>query len=153
MATGLSVEFVVHIAAAFLNYHHPLSAGSRGKSSSREVRAKQALSSMGASVFSGITLTKLVGIAVLAVAPSHLFRVYYFRMYTCLIAVGAFVGLAFLPVFLSLYGPLLPGGEEGRLHDFKDDGEGEGETGKTRTTKVQKKTRKKKEKKPAEKKE
>jgi Niemann-Pick C1 protein len=35
---------------------------------------------MGASVFSGITLTKLVGISVLAVAPSHLFRVYYFRM-------------------------------------------------------------------------
>lgn len=155
MATGLSVEFVVHIAAAFLTYHHPLSAGSRSKSKSREARAKHALSSMGASVFSGITLTKLVGIAVLAVAPSHLFRVYYFRMYTCLIGVGAFVGLAFLPVFLALYGPLPRRGEEGRLHDYKDDGEveeGEGEGGEMRTTKVQKK-KKRKEKKSREKKE
>ncbi|GAB5036681.1 niemann-pick c1 protein [Nannochloropsis oceanica] len=153
MATGLSVEFVVHIAAAFLNYHHPLSGGNSGERSSREVRAKQALSSMGASVFSGITLTKLVGVAVLAVAPSHLFRVYYFRMYTCLIAGGAFVGLAFLPVFLSLYGPLQPRREELRLHDSKDDGEGEGETEKMRRTNVRKKTNKKKENKPAEKKE
>ena len=156
MATGLSVEFVVHIAAAFLTYHHPLS-GSRSKSSSREARAKHALSSMGASVFSGITLTKLVGIAVLAVAPSHLFRVYYFRMYTCLIGVGAFVGLAFLPVFLALYGPLPSRGEEGRLHDYKDDGEADGggaEGGEMRTTMVQKKKKtKRKEKKPREKKE
>lgn len=153
MATGLSVEFVVHIAAAFLTYHHPVSGGSSSKTSSREARAKHALSSMGASVFSGITLTKLVGIAVLAVAPSHLFRVYYFRMYTCLIGVGAFVGLAFLPVFLALYGPLPRRGEEGRLHDYKDDGEaeeGQGEGGETR--KVQKK-KKRKEKKPRGKKE
>jgi len=155
MATGLSVEFVVHIAAAFLTYHHPISAGRRSKSRSRETRAKHALSSMGASVFSGITLTKLVGIAVLAVAPSHLFRVYYFRMYTCLIGVGAFVGLAFLPVFLALYGPLPRRGEEGRLHDYKDDGEaeeGQGEGGEMRTTKVLKK-KKGKEKKPRDKKE
>jgi len=155
MATGLSVEFVVHIAAAFLTYHHPISAGRSSKSRSRETRAKHALSSMGASVFSGITLTKLVGIAVLAVAPSHLFRVYYFRMYTCLIGVGAFVGLAFLPVFLALYGPLPRRGEEGRLHDYKDDGEaeeGQGEGGEMRMTKVLKK-KKGKEKKPRDKKE
>jgi len=95
MGVGLSVEFVVHIASAFLS-----------QPGSRYEHAKAALSSMGASVFSGITLTKLVGISVLAVAPSHLFRVYYFRMYTALIAMGAFEGLAFLPVFLSYFGPL-----------------------------------------------
>jgi Niemann-Pick C1 protein len=94
MGVGLSVEFVVHIASAFLF-----------NTGSRENRAKSALSSMGASVFSGITLTKLVGISVLAVAPSHLFRVYYFRMYTALIAAGAFMGLAFFPVLLSMIGP------------------------------------------------
>lgn len=94
MGVGLSVEFVVHIASSFLFGH-----------GSREKRARQALGSMGASVFSGITLTKLVGISVLAVAPSHLFRVYYFRTYTALIVMGAFEGLAFAPVFLSLLGP------------------------------------------------
>jgi Niemann-Pick C1 protein len=94
MSAGLSVEFVVHVASAFL--HAP---------GSREQRARRALASMGASVFSGITLTKLVGIAVLAVAPSHLFRVYYFRMYTALIIMGAFQGLAVLPVLLSFIGP------------------------------------------------
>jgi hypothetical protein len=78
-------------------------------------------------------------------------------MYTCLIGVGAFVGLAFLPVFLALYGPLPPRGETGRLHDYKDDGEaeeGEGEGGEMRTMKVQKtKKKRKEERKPREKKE
>jgi Niemann-Pick C1 protein len=120
MATGLAVEFVVHIAGAYLTYpagegekRPGNAAGNFRVLSPREKRAWHALSSMGASVLCGITLTKLVGIAVLAVAPSHLFRVYYFRMYVCLICVGAFVGLALLPVLLAAYGPL-PARLEGR---------------------------------------
>ncbi len=178
MAVGLAVEFVIHVATSFLatptptptapGVISPSTGGSSSSSSSRwwccwlprsdpgkEARAKAALSSMGASVFSvrtldrwcrppivgsrtlsgpstclrlkatlshthtptpthtgpltnarqGITLTKLVGIAVLAVAPSHLFRVYYFRLYLALILLGAFVGLAALPVLLSFWGP------------------------------------------------
>ena len=103
------------------------------------------MASMGASVFSGITLTKLVGIAVLAVAPSHLFRVYFFRMYTCLIVVGAFVGLAFLPVCLSLWGPK-PVGATRRLHDSMDDDDAGGEEGrkKRRRRKVMRKKETKK---------
>ena len=53
-AVGLAVEFGVHIAAAF----------SRARGS-RVERATQALVDMGASVFSGITVTKLVGVSVL----------------------------------------------------------------------------------------
>ena len=45
----------------------------------RQERAEAAMKSAGASVLTGITLTKLVGVSVLAIAPSLLFRVYYFR--------------------------------------------------------------------------
>lgn len=48
------------------------------------------MKSAGASVLTGITLTKFVGVSVLAIAPSLLFRVYYFRMYMATVAVGAF---------------------------------------------------------------
>lgn len=93
MATGLSVEFCVHVAGAFT-----------AAVGSRKERVSTALASMGSSVFTGITLTKLVGVLVLAWAPSALFRLYYFRMYLGLIVLGAFHGLAVLPVALSLVG-------------------------------------------------
>lgn len=48
------------------------------------------MKSAGASVLTGITLTKFVGVSVLAIAPSLLFRVYYFRMYMATVSVGAF---------------------------------------------------------------
>lgn len=48
------------------------------------------MKSAGASVLTGITLTKLVGVSVLAIAPSLLFRVYYFRMYMATVVAGAF---------------------------------------------------------------
>jgi hypothetical protein len=68
-------------------------------------RATAALVEMGSCVVTGITITKLVGVMVLAWAPSQLFRLYYFRMYAGIIACGAFHGLMFLPVLLSLIGP------------------------------------------------
>uniref|UniRef100_A0A0D9W889 SSD domain-containing protein n=1 Tax=Leersia perrieri TaxID=77586 RepID=A0A0D9W889_9ORYZ len=60
MSIGIAVEFCVHITHAFMT-----SIGNR------ESRARQALSTMGASVFSGITLTKLVGVIVLRFAKSE----------------------------------------------------------------------------------
>ena len=72
MAAGLSVEFCVHVASAFTHAE-----------GTREQRVATAMESMGASVFTGITLTKLVGVLVLAWAPSQLFRLYYFRRVRC----------------------------------------------------------------------
>jgi len=63
------------------------------------------MNAMGSSVVVGIASTKLLGILVLAFAPSALFQLYYFRMYLFIIILGVFNGLLFLPVVLSLVGP------------------------------------------------
>ncbi len=72
---------------------------------SRAARSRAALESVGASVLSGVTLTKLVGVAVLAFARTQIFEVYYFRLYLALVAAGAAHGLVLLPVLLALAGP------------------------------------------------
>ncbi|GMF60564.1 unnamed protein product [Phytophthora fragariaefolia] len=95
---GLGVEFCVHTAHqfAFSRRHH------LGTTANDHTR--YALTSVGASIFSGITLTKFCGIGVLAFAPSMLFRVYFFRMYLGIVVLGCFHGLVLLPVILSLIG-------------------------------------------------
>lgn len=56
-------------------------------------------------MFIGIGLTKFVGVLVLSLAQSTLFRLYYFRMYLGIILLGMFNGLAVLPIALYWFGP------------------------------------------------
>ncbi|KAF1744180.1 hypothetical protein MXB_3695, partial [Myxobolus squamalis] len=96
MFVGINVEFVSHVGRGFIF----------SKSTSRTLKARMALVHTGSSVFSGIAMTKILGVGVLAFSNSVLFRVYYFQMYACAIFIGAIHGLILLPVVLSYLGPV-----------------------------------------------
>ena len=68
------------------------------------IASRRALEEFGGSVFTGIAITKFLGIMVLAFASSEIFVVYYFRMYFLLVLLGTFHGLCVLPVLLSVFG-------------------------------------------------
>ncbi|KAI1941957.1 niemann-Pick type C- protein 1 [Ophidiomyces ophidiicola] len=104
ICVGIGIEFCAHIARAFMFPSALLLDKAKGKFRQRTARAWVALVNVGGSVFSGITLTKLVGVCVLAFTRSKIFEIYYFRVWLALIIFAATHGLIFLPVALSFFG-------------------------------------------------
>ena len=104
ICVGIGVEFCAHIARAFMFPSKPIMEKAKSKFRGRDARAWTALVNVGASVFSGITVTKFLGVFVLAFTRSKIFEVYYFRIWLALVLFAALHALVWLPVALSLVG-------------------------------------------------
>lgn len=104
ISVGIGVEFCAHIARAFTIPSPSILDRAHSKFHGKEARAWAALVNVGGSVFSGITVTKLLGVCVLAFTRSKIFEVYYFRVWLALVIWAALHALVFLPVALSFFG-------------------------------------------------
>ncbi|KAK9463600.1 sterol-sensing domain of SREBP cleavage-activation-domain-containing protein [Lipomyces oligophaga] len=104
ICVGIGVEFCCHLARAFMVPSSDVLDISRSRMKGNDERVWAALVSVGGSVFSGITITKLLGVIVLAFTRSKIFEIYYFRMWFSLVLVAGAHGLIFLPVALSYFG-------------------------------------------------
>ncbi|KAJ5205162.1 Patched [Penicillium cf. griseofulvum] len=121
ICVGIGVEFCAHIARAFMFPARPIMEKVPAEFRGKDARAWAALVNVGGSVFSGITVTKLLGVCVLAFTRSKIFEIYYFRVWLALVMFAATHALIFLPVALSYFGgggyfdPASDGGLEANL--------------------------------------
>ena len=104
ICVGIGVEFCAHIARAFMFPSRSVIETAKTQFRGRDARVWAALVNVGGSVFSGITVTKLLGICVLAFTRSKIFEIYYFRVWLALVGWAATHALIFLPVALSFVG-------------------------------------------------
>jgi Niemann-Pick C1 protein len=104
ICVGIAVEFCAHIARAFTFPSKSVMERARHKFRGKDVRAWTALVNVGGSVFSGITITKFLGVTVLAFTRSKIFEIYYFRVWLALVIFASSHALVFLPVALSFFG-------------------------------------------------
>jgi Niemann-Pick C1 protein len=119
ICVGIAVEFCAHIARAFTFPSFSFMERAKNRFRGRDARAWTALANVGGSVFSGITVTKLLGVCVLAFTRSKIFEIYYFRVWLALVIFAATHALVFLPVALSLLGGegYVDSDNEGSLED------------------------------------
>ena len=104
ICVGIAVEFCAHISRAFMFPSKSVMERARARFRGKDMRAWTALVNVGGSVFSGITITKFLGVFVLAFTRSKVFEVYYFRIWLGLVILASTHALVFLPVLLSLFG-------------------------------------------------
>jgi Niemann-Pick C1 protein len=104
ICVGIGVEFCAHIARAFMFPSKSVMERARNKFRGRDVRAWTAMVNVGGSVFSGIGVTKFLGVVVLAFTRSKIFEVYYFRIWLALVVLASAHALVWLPVALSFAG-------------------------------------------------
>lgn len=114
ICTGLAVEFTIHITKLYTRSHLSFSDTNEevmyenfmhGTGTNvRVIKLYNSLITTGGTVFTGITLTKLIGISVLAFTRLQIFEVYYFRMWLLLIVIAALHALILLPVLLAEFG-------------------------------------------------
>ncbi|GMF32521.1 unnamed protein product [Phytophthora lilii] len=90
IAAGIAVEFCGHYVRFFAKAH-----------GTGDERARDALRQVFTSVIFGITITKIIGLSVLTLADSRVFKKYYFRMYMMVVLCGVLNGMLLLPVLLS----------------------------------------------------
>ncbi|KIP07016.1 hypothetical protein PHLGIDRAFT_106189 [Phlebiopsis gigantea 11061_1 CR5-6] len=125
ISLGIAVEFCAHVARAFMSSGSGLPIDHPAGQKERDERMWTALVDVGPSVLSGITFTKLIGMAVLALTRSKFLEIYFFRMWITLIVSGALHGLVLLPVILSLAGgpgfPPEEADEEWMSHAIRND--------------------------------
>ena len=100
MAVGLSVDYCVHIAHAFVEHHsRALAAAAEGEHVRAADSATAALTTMGASVIKG-GFTTALGVLVIACASSVAFRT-FFTMIGFTVLLGQLHGMVLLPVLLT----------------------------------------------------
>merc|ERR1711915_291440 len=92
LATGLCVDYSVHIAHAFA-----VAEGSRTE------RTKAALVNLGPAILNG-GVTTFLAVIILPFSQSHVFKT-FFKIFGLTVLYGVFHGLVFLPVLLSTFGP------------------------------------------------
>ncbi|KAJ9244546.1 hypothetical protein DTO271D3_3944 [Paecilomyces variotii] len=104
ICVGIGVEFCAHIARAFMFPSRSIMDKVPTKFRGKDARAWTAMVNVGGSVFTGVTITKLLGVFVLAFTRSKIFEIYYFRVWLALVIFAALHALVFLPVALSYFG-------------------------------------------------
>ncbi|GAO13370.1 hypothetical protein UVI_02013800 [Ustilaginoidea virens] len=104
ICVGISVEFCAHICRAFTFPSRTVMQSNNTTLRGRDARSWTALVNVGGSVFSGIIVTKFLGVCVLAFTRSKIFEIYYFRVWLSLVVVAGLHALVFLPVALSVAG-------------------------------------------------